>query len=73
MPTNTQLIALAAVCKAVLEAIQLTGDQGAPGGVLYAGLTGFGCNINQFESLMAALIRTGKIRKSGDLYFAVGA
>jgi hypothetical protein len=31
----------------------------------------YGCNITQFESLMSALERTGKIRREGDLVFAI--
>lgn len=54
-----------------LDAIKAAGPTGAPAGVLYAGLMSYGCNITQFESLMSALERTGKIRREGDLVFAI--
>ena len=56
---------------ATLDAIKAAGPTGAPAGVLYAGLMSYGCNITQFESLMSALERTGKIRREGDLIFAI--
>ena len=56
---------------ATLDAIKAAGPNGAPAGILYAGLMSYGCNLTQFESLMSALERTGKIRREGDLVFAI--
>jgi hypothetical protein len=49
--------------------VRAAGSLGAPGGVIYAALMGQGCTLSQFESLMAGLVRAGKLRRDGDLYF----
>ena len=59
------------VVSAVLESIRAAGPSGAPAGVIYAALMAHGCNLSQFESLMAGLERAGKIRREGDLLFAI--
>lgn len=59
-----------AVCGAVIEAVEVAGDHGAPGGVLYAALMGH-MSLSTFEGLMAALVKAGKLTKRGQLYFVV--
>lgn len=68
--TPKQRAALAALVSATVEAIQEAGPSGAPGGVLYAALMTQGCTLAQFESLMGALVRTGRVKQRGHLYFA---
>lgn len=53
----------------VLESVAAAGPLGAPGGVLYAALMVHGLSLGTFESIMGALVRIGKLRKSGELYF----
>lgn len=65
-----QAQALKLVVSATLDAIRAAGPDGAPAGVLYAALMAHGCTLSQFESLMSALVRTGKARQAGLLYFA---
>lgn len=67
-----QAKALALVVGAVLEAVSAAGPTGAPGGVLYAAMMAQGCTLGQFESLMGALVRAGKLRKQGECYFPAG-
>ena len=55
---------------AVVNAVSYYGKMGAPGGHLYAALMVHGFTLNQFENLMDALVRIGKLRRSGNLYFA---
>lgn len=69
----TQARALALVVVAVVDAIKAAGPSGAPGGTLYAALMTQGCTLGQFESLMAALVSTGRVQKRGELYFVGGA
>ena len=69
MLTSEQRNALAVVVDAVLDAVKAAGSVGAPGGVLYAGLMTYGCTHSQFVSLMGALVRAGKLRQDGNLYF----
>jgi len=77
--TPTQAKALQIIVSGTIEAVKAAGDSGAPGGVLYAAMQTQGCTLNQFTSLMGALVRTGKLRSetvgNGDagytLYFAV--
>ena len=67
--TPEQIRALRAICDAVVDEVRAGGSLGAPGGVIYAALMGQGCTLSQFESLMAGLVRGGKLRRDGDLYF----
>lgn len=66
-----QRAALAAIVAAVIDAVKVAGPLGAPAGVLYAALMSHGCTLSQFQSLMSALVRAGKVRQEGHLYFAV--
>jgi hypothetical protein len=65
-----QAQALKLIVDATVDAVKAAGDLGAPGGVLYAALMAQGCSLSQFESLMGALVKLGKVRRSGELYFA---
>lgn len=62
-----------AMLDAVVDAVKAVAPAGAPGGVIYAALMGHGCSFNQYTSLMAGLVRNGKLRQDGDCYFIVGA
>ena len=55
---------------AVVNAVSYYGTMGAPGGSLYAAFMVHGLTLNQFEVIMDALVRIGKLRRSGNLYFA---
>jgi hypothetical protein len=67
--TPQQRTALGLIARATIDAVQAAGPDGAPAGVLYAALMQQGCTLSQFQSLMGALVRTGKLRAEGDLYF----
>jgi hypothetical protein len=69
--TAAQLKTLGLVMQTVLEAVKEGGELGVPGGHLYAALMTQGCTLHQFETLMSALIRTGKIEKRGECYHAI--
>ena len=69
--TAQQARALRLIVDVVVDAVKAAGDHGAPGGVIYAALMGQGCSLSQYESLMGALVRAGKLRRSGELYFVV--
>jgi len=64
--------ALKMIADAVIESVKAAGKQGAPGGPIYAALMVYGVSFEQFQNLMDALIRIGKLRKSGNLYFWQG-
>jgi hypothetical protein len=68
-PTPTQAAALRQVLDAIVSAVEAAGPTGAPGGVLYAALMCHGVTLERFENLMDALMRAGKLRKSGQCYF----
>jgi len=65
-----QAQALKQICDAVIDTVKQSGPMGAPGGILYAALMAYGCSLSQFESLMGALVRAGKLTKHGDCYRA---
>ena len=54
--TSEQRKAIAAIGRAIVETVQATGANGAPG--------------SQFESIMGALVGAGLLRKRGQCYFA---
>ncbi len=39
---------------------------------MYAALMSQGCTLNQFESIMGALVRLGRVEKRGECYFLAG-
>jgi hypothetical protein len=45
---------------------------GVPAGHMYAAVMGL-ISLNQFEAIMSALVKDGRIRKSGHVYFAANA
>lgn len=53
----------------LVEAVRAGGPQGTPGGTLYAALMTAGATLEQYETIMTGLVRAGKLRKSGELYF----
>jgi hypothetical protein len=63
--------AILQICDAVVESIKAAGPMGAPSGVIYASLMVFGCNLEQYHSLLSILTKAGKIRQQGDLLFAI--
>jgi hypothetical protein len=68
-PTEKQK-AVWMILETIIDSVREAGSLGAPGGVLYAALMAHGCTLEQFEAIMAALVRTGRLRKSGQLYYA---
>jgi hypothetical protein len=69
--TAEQRAALKAICDAIIDAVKAAGPLGAPGGVLYAALMSYGCTLEQFENLMAGLVRAKMLEKRGQCYHAV--
>lgn len=55
---------MAAVCMAVKEG----GNEGAPGGILYAGLSVNGMTFANYERLMESMVKGGLLNKGGDCY-----
>lgn len=60
--------ALATVSLGVIEAVEAAGEQGAPGGVLYAAMQAQGTSLSQFQSLMLTLTNPGYLVLDGDCY-----
>lgn len=54
----------------IVETVTEAGSRGAPAGYLYAALMHIGMTLSTFETLMAALVRAGRLRRKGLLYFA---
>jgi hypothetical protein len=68
--TEQQKQAVRMIGAYIVDSVRVAGSMGAPGGTLYAALMAHGCTLEQFESLMGALVRAGKLQKRGQLYFA---
>jgi hypothetical protein len=57
-----------AVLSAIMDAVAAAGPCGAPGGIIYAALFAQGCTLNQFQTIMDALVRAGKVTRDGECY-----
>lgn len=66
-----QRLAVMVLANAVVDAVRGAGSMGAPAGTLYAALMAHGCTLAQFESLMAGLVRVGRLTQAGHLYRAI--
>ena len=62
---QTAVLLVGAICATVRDA----GEDGAPGGIIYAALMEYGISLELYEAVMASLVSTGKLRKQGELYF----
>lgn len=67
---DQQDTAIRMICDGIVEAVKAAGKLGAPGGVLYAAFIGAGLTLNQFETIMRVLVKTGRLERKGHLYFA---
>lgn len=63
---------LGLVVNAILDTVKETGPKGTPSGPMFAALLAHGGSLKQYEDIMGALVRKGKLRQDGDLYFIVG-
>jgi hypothetical protein len=67
--TVQQVHALREIGKAIIETVKESDPViGAPGGILYAALMASGCTLNQFQQIMAGLVRAGYLGQSGECY-----
>jgi hypothetical protein len=69
-PTAREAAILRLALQGILDAVKEGGDLGAPRGVLYSALMDK-ISLAQFEQIMSALVRLGKVRQKGQLYFWV--
>lgn len=65
-----KLQTLSLLVNAIVDTIKESGPMGAPGGVLYAALMTRGFSLEEFEILMRVVVATGRVYKTGHLYFA---
>ena len=60
--------ALRLILDGIVDAVTACEPIGAPGGVIFAALMAQGCTLAQYQHLMGALVRAGKLTRDGDLY-----
>ena len=70
MDDRSKKLAFLQMLRAFVEAVKAGGDLGAPAGVLYAAVLDK-VSLEQFSTIMSALVAAGKVRKSGQRYFYV--
>ena len=56
--TNQQIKALQSIGKGIIESANLS-PTGAPSGIIYSALMAHGATLNQFQSIMDTLVRSG--------------
>lgn len=66
---HQELVAIKALCDAIVAAVDAGGPSGAPGGVLYSALMSFGCELHQFERIMCGMVGAGLLCKVGEVYY----
>lgn len=57
------------ICNAFLEAIEASGTRGIPSGHLYA-FTMPVLNINQYNTIIDVLIRSGRVKRSNHVLYS---
>ena len=62
---NHQIQALQSIAKGIIESANLS-PTGAPSGVIYSALMGHGASLNQFQSIMDTLVRSGFLTHDAD-------
>ena len=62
---------LQAFSSAIIETVQAAGPKGAPEGPMYAAFMSYGIDLNTFNLLVDYCTRSGKIRRSGHVLYAV--
>ena len=70
MVTKNEINGAIEILKVCFEAIQAHGSAGMPAGHLYAALMGHGCDLPKYQKIEATLMKSGLVRKQGDLLFA---
>ena len=66
--TLEQIRAVQQIAAMFIDAVKAAGELGAPSGVMYAAVMGK-LSLSQYQQIMATLVRAGKLRQDGDLYF----
>jgi hypothetical protein len=62
--------ALQQIALAIRDTVKEAGPMGAPSGHLYAAMMATGCTLDQYQQIIAIMVRKGMIRQQGDLLFA---
>lgn len=65
---ESQLLAIRALCTAMVQAVDAAGPAGASGGLLYALLMPQGCTLPQFNGLVSGMIGAGMLCRVGECY-----
>jgi predicted transcriptional regulator len=63
--TNQQIKALQSIGKGIIESCNID-SIGAPSSVIYAALMAHGASLNQFQSIMNTLVRSGFLTHDTD-------
>lgn len=69
MMTDKGKAVVNAILDAFASAVEAAGPQGVPGGTLYVAAMEYGLTLESFESIMAKLVKDGRVVKRGQLYF----
>ena len=70
METREKAAAILGVLCAIVEVVKAAGDNGVPSGHIYAMCMG-GMSLEVYQELMALLVESGRVRRSGWVYYYV--
>lgn len=68
--TADAVVAVRRIADAIIETVNEVGEQGAPGGHIYAVVMQY-MSLEQFQQLMRLLVEAGRITRRGECYYPV--
>lgn len=66
-PTEKALQLIRALADMIIEVAETSGPMGAPSGVVYAAMNGYGVSLDVYQTILRTLQSAGRIEVKGDL------
>lgn len=67
--TQEQTTTVQTFVAAIVETVGECGEHGAPEGILYAVLMGYGCSLELFRAMVDPMVRQGVLRRTGHVLY----
>jgi hypothetical protein len=66
--TNEQIRLVRMIADGIVDTVREAGPLGAPSGPMYLAMQEQGCTLSQYQSIMGALVRAGRLVQDGHVY-----